>query len=224
MSNTAFHIGIVAHHARADQAHALQEQVRATYVHMDNGTVGCNAAHRKAWTYLAGTESDWAVTLEDDAVPVDGFTQQLGQALAVAPSPIVSLYLGRVRPPHFQPFVEQALTQARQANSCWLTGKLLHAVGVAIRTDHIRSMLDESDPNLPIDQSIGVWARNQGIDTAYTLPSLVDHDDGPTLIEHHDKTPRLPGRVAWWTGTRDVWTDKATAMMGPKVHDYDVPG
>lgn len=192
---------------------------------MSNGNLTCEANHRRCWSYLAGSNPEpWSIVVEDDALPVEGFTRQLEKALTAAPSPIVSLYLGRIRPPHFQPFIELSLTHARRDNSCWLTGKLLHGVGVAIRTDMVKAMLDEADPQLPIDQSIGVWARRQGIDTAYTLPSLLDHDDGPTLIEHRDNTPRSPGRVAWWTGTRDAWTDKTTPMLGPTVHDYDVPG
>lgn len=208
-----FCIGIVAHHARADAAHALQEQVHAAYLHMDDGTVGCEGSHRKAWTYLAGTQSDWCVVLEDDALPVEGFTQQVEQALTASPCNIVSLYLGQGRPPQWQARVSQAIHAAELDDACWIVGRrLLHGVAVAIRTHLIPSMLDHiTSSTRPIDFAIKDWAVEAGHDIAFTQPSLVNHADGPTLIQRDDSA-RTETRTAWRVGTRHTWTPKSVAL------------
>ncbi|CKH13395.1 hypothetical protein PXH78_33115 [Mycolicibacterium smegmatis] len=204
-------IGVVAHWKRADMAQALAEQVSASFVSVDDGTLGAEANHLQVWKHLADMGTTHCCVLEDDAVPVDGFRDQLDQAIEVAPAPVVSLYLGRSRPPQWQPKIYRAIEKADD-DTCWIVGThLLHAVGVVIPTDLVQSMTSHRT-NLPIDQSISLWARVRGHRVAYTVPSLVDHLDGPTLIQHPDGKPRPAGRVAWQVGTRNKWTDKAVNL------------
>jgi GR25 family glycosyltransferase involved in LPS biosynthesis len=211
-------IGIVAHTARLDQANALADTVNATYISVDDGTLGCNANHKKVWTHLAEQSTEWSIVLEDDAIPVDNFLDQATQALAAAPGPIVSFYLGKHHIPQLdiEQDKQQAIARADAADAHWITGRhLFHAVAVAVRTDHTRPMLNHLNqlPDFfPIDEAICHWANNNFIDISYTWPSLIDHADLPTLFRHHDKLPRPPGRVAYRTGTRDTWTDKAVTL------------
>lgn len=212
-------IGVVAHTARAQQAHQLMEQTGAAYMSIDDGTLGCNRNHKRVWAAVANySTDDWCVVLEDDAVPVDDFTTQLPQALAMSPAPIVSLYLGR----HHIPTVDwekrkkHALAAADTADAHWLTTNyLLHAVAVAVKTSYIPTMLHHLNqlPNfLPIDEAITHFAHNYNLTVGYTTPSLCDHADQPTLFRHYDKLDRPPGRVAYHTGTRPTWNNKAVAM------------
>lgn len=197
---------------------ALADKVNADYISIDDGSLGCNGNHRKVWTWLAETTADWSVVLEDDASPADDFTTQLERALAIAPTPIVSLYLGRERPPHWQPFIQMSLKEAQATNCCWLTSdELLHAVGVAIRTELITPMLEQTNTLIAFDEAVGLWARANQHRIAYTLPSLINHEDGPTLFKHPDGDRRYPGRVAWWTGTRDQWTSKSLPLRQPSL-------
>jgi hypothetical protein len=203
-------LGVVAHHARADQAHALQEAIQAQYMHMDNGTLGCDRSHKKAWSYLSGKNTDWSVVVEDDAVPVDGFRGQLEQALTVTPAPVVSLYLGTSQPKHYQPKIGLARSNANAVNACWLTtNTVLHAVAVAVRTELLSSML--LDKRYPIDEALTDWVKREHLKVAYAWPSIVDHDDGPTLVNHADGE-RLRHRKAWWCHTRNEWTDRAVKL------------
>jgi len=209
-------IAIVAHTARLEQADGLAAKVNANAVLVDDGTLGCNANHRRAWERLAEGDSEWSLCMEDDALPVDGFNEQLEQVLAVAPSPVVSLYLGRLRPPHWQHRIRNTLANT---DAHWLTAPaLLHAVAVCIRTEILPLMLHGSpthkpmDAHKPIDEAIGTYARRNGIKVAYCNPSLVDHADQGTLIAHPDRQPRKPGRVAWRVGTRDMWTSSTAAI------------
>ena len=209
-------IGIVAHTARAEQVRQLKEQVGAAYVSIDNGALGCDNNHRKVWQYLADHREnhDWCIVLEDDAVPCNDFRNQLQQALTTAPlrAGIVSLYLGRQRPPQYQWAIEQAIEIADDHDASWLAAhSLIHAVGVAIRGEHVEQMLSRLT-ELPIDEAINWWAHNTTTKVFYTHPSLVDHADTDTLVEHRDGHRREPGRKAWRHGTREHWTTTQTPM------------
>jgi len=211
-------IGIVAHTARAEHAHTLMDQVGAAYTSVDNGTLGCNGNHKQVWTWLNNHTDDWAIVLEDDSLPTPDFVHQATQALAVAPSPLVSFYLGKHHIPtlDIEHHKEQAITKAQSADAHWITSRqLLHAVAVAIDKDHIAAMLAhiaDLPEQFPIDEAITHWATTNTIDVCYTWPSLVDHADQPTLFRHLDKLPRPPGRVAYNTGGHDTWTDRAVIM------------
>jgi hypothetical protein len=203
-------IAIVAHTKRSEQAHALFDTVGAAYMSMDNGTLGCEANHRKAWTYLAGKDTTWSVVLEDDAEPVEDFTAQLERALSVAPTPVVGLYLGTATPAHWQPRIQAALQYHPEAH--WFTPRfsLINAVGVAIRT-HLLPLTLEA--NLPADQALANWCRTNHHQVAYTNPSLIDHRDEPTVIAqrvgHGGSTQP---RKAWNVGTRTRWTPREAPL------------
>lgn len=218
-------IAIVGHVSRAAMVEQLAGTVSADYVTMDDGTLGCEANHRKAWSWLAANNtSSWSTVLEDDAVPVDDFTTQLDQALTAAPTPIVSLYLGKLRPQNYQAKILVATQAANRTGAAWIiTTDLLHAVGVCIRTQLIPSMLTHvAATKFPSDSAITDWAIIHEHEVAYTWPSLVDHADGPTTVTHthyavgqvlhRDDQPRTPGRIAWWHGTRPNWNTTQVEM------------
>jgi hypothetical protein len=209
-------IGIVAHLDRTAQTQWLAGLTKADYIAYDDGSRGCEANHRRVWKWhTENTTTEWAITLEDDAVPCVGFRDQLNQVLSVAPTPIVSLYLGRSRPlAGWQTKIRLAVDKANQANSHWITSTdLLHGVGACIRTDLIPHMLaHKHDHRLPIDAAISDWAKTNGHHVGYTWPSIVEHADGPTLIAHPDQQPRDRPRIAWWNGTREHWNNTTVTM------------
>jgi hypothetical protein len=208
---TTTHVAIVAHTARAPMAEALAAAVNADWVSIDDGRLGAEGNHHAVWAWHTANPAAWHVTLEDDCLPVDGFRDQLAQALAVAPTPIVSLYLGRQRPAWWQQRIGAAIKQAEQEDARWIVSTdLLHAVGVAIRGDLIADM--PALHNLPVDEALNCWAHQTGHRIAYTVPSLIDHLDGPTVINHQDGDPRPPGRIAWQTGTAVAWDGSWVAM------------
>jgi GR25 family glycosyltransferase involved in LPS biosynthesis len=205
-------IGIVAHTARSAQAQHLADLTGAAFISFDDGTLGCAANHTQAWQQLVTAGTEWVAVLEDDAIPVNNFRAQLEQALAVAPSPIVSLYLGTSRPKHWQHFVTAAVHHANQADVSWLTAThLLHCVGVAVRTEHAPLMaawcshLDQPLDDHPVGQHL----------IAYTWPSLVDHADETTVVLHPDGQTRDRPRVAHRVGTRGTWTDRTVQIPTP---------
>lgn len=206
-------IGIVAHVLRVDMVEWLVEEVRPDVIEIDDGKLGGYANHRRVWREVAARGGDWTVVLEDDCVPVQGFGDQLKQALAVAPCPIVGLYLGRARPPQWQLKIRDALNKAKP-DTCFLTGPhLINAVGTAIKTPLVGDMLSTVNYG-PIDEAITQWMIARGHWVAYTAPSLVEHRDTPTVIpQRRDHQQRVPGtRVAWNVGTRDSWTPESVML------------
>jgi hypothetical protein len=218
---TDFHIGIVAHARRMNLAKQLCETVRADFISIDhNSTMGCEGNHRAVQHHLLNLGATFSVVLEDDAEPVDGFREQLSAALTSAPETagVLSFYLGRQRPPQHQGAIGRALDAANATGAHWLVGnRLLHGVAYAIRTELLASLLEFRSLRLtPIDQHITIWARetlgNQSV--AYSVPSLCNHADMPTVIPRHpDGQPRPPGRVAWQTGRRNHWKPVSTPLL-----------
>ena len=210
-----YRIGIVSHHTRLKMSDLLCVEVEADLLSIDPGNIGAGSNHKRVWAELATFDTDWSVVLEDDAVPVIGFRDQLAKALTAAPAPIVSLYLGQLRPPNAQPKILDAIAKADANEAHWIiSDRCLHAVGLAVRTELIEDMLANLKAYLPIDQAIGRWARTKGHEIAYTVPSLVDHADTSTLINHPDGKPRTPGRIAHRTGTRATWNSASVAHGG----------
>lgn len=214
-------IGVVADMRRRAQAEELADKVDATVLSFDDGIMGCTKNHIKTWTNLVQHGADWLVVLEDDAVPVDGFREQLDMALAAAPADIVGLYLGTGWPRAWQRFIKKALADARQSDANWIVSShLLHAVGTAIKVDLANDMLravawmSEEQRRWPFDEQITHWARYmRGHRIAYTVPSLVDHRDGESLVYHPDGDGRNGKRVAWEVGCRHMWNGTNTVMM-----------
>lgn len=220
-------IAIVAHTSRSEKAHQLMAQTRAEYMTVDDGKLGCERNHRKAWEWLAKhNKGEWSVILEDDAEPVSDFRNHLHEALAHAPGPIVSLYLGTNRPGFCQASIRSAIAEAESMTSqpSFLVSNppaLLHAVGVVIRTDIITEALEGTArvPYAlhPVDTGLGMWAAANGHGICYTYPSLVDHAFGSTVIaEHHDGEPRTAERRAWCAQPRSArWDGSCVTMQLP---------
>jgi GR25 family glycosyltransferase involved in LPS biosynthesis len=188
---------------------------------IDDGRKGCNQNHKDVWQTLnAVCQDEWAVVLEDDAVVGDDFNEQLGMVLAAAPTDLVSLYRGHnVNNPAFETNGLDAGMRATIDGTHWvMAGHLLHAVAVCIRKTRIHDMLAHVrllPANFPIDQAISHWAKGADTQISYCWPSIVDHEDGDSVIlRHHryDKLPRPKGRVAYLYGGRTKWNSEAIQL------------
>lgn len=204
---------VVGHHARIIEATGLAHSVGAVVV-LDDGSIGADGNHLRAWDATSTLPSDWAVVLEDDAQPVPGFLEQAERALAAAPEPVVSFYLGQTRPRRWQERIAPAIAHAERRQAHWLTTThVLHAVAVAI---HVRLREDwqafARTNTLPIDERLTAWCLARDHKVAYSLPSLVDHADGPTLVNHKSTVGGIGPRRAWRTGARTIWTPQSAPM------------
>lgn len=205
---------VVAHEARIVEATELANSLGAV-ITVDDGTAGADANHLKAWAATSAMDGQWSAVLEDDAIPVHGFLEQAEAALAAAPADVVSLYLGTGKPRAWQQqVIPAALANADAHQAHWIaTGHVLHAVAIAMRTELREDWLAWAPQSTrPIDQRLSEWCRLRDHTVAYAVPSLVDHHDGPTLINHSDRKPRSMARIAWRTGTRSNWNSRAVTM------------
>lgn len=204
---------VVGHHARIEAATELAKTLGGV-VSMDDGSKGAGANHISAWQLTDTLDTTWAAVLEDDAQPVPGFLAQAEQALAVAPEPVVSFYLGRTRPVRWQERIAPLISEADRTGAHWIVAAhAVHAVALAVHTDLREDWLDFATHNkLPPDERMTAWCFARGHDVAYAWPSLVDHADGPTLVRHKNTGGTTGPRKAWSAGTRDQWTSKAVTM------------
>lgn len=208
-----------AHIDRLGQAEALLESlpIDARGMVVDRGQHGELDNHDRAWelAYELAMEEDldWCVVLEDDALPITSFSAVLPDVLDLCPGDgIVSLYTGTGRPPQFMSVVESACFIAQATNRAWLRSrKLLWGVAVAIPTQYVPHMLDFVRDDLrPYDYRLGRWAQGSRLPVWYTYPSMVDHSDGPTLINHQDGQARTERRIAHSLGIpleNSEWVD-----------------
>lgn len=204
-------IGIVGHVDR--DPYTLADQVAADHVSVDDGTLGSGRNHLRLLTMTRAGTSEWVVVLEDDAVPVDGFREQLAMALEIAPSPIVGLYFQRHYPPAMRQPLNRATREADQVGAHWITGPQLWGVGYAIRGDVLDELLDDLQHADHIDAAISEWAIQRGHRIALTWPCLADHLDGPSLITERVGSSARGPRKAWRAGARDHWTADAVEII-----------
>lgn len=203
---------VVAHTGRIGMASELALQVGAP-LWVDDGRYGPGGNHARAWGYLAHSGAAYGVVLEDDALPVPNMLDALSAGLEHLPTAdaVVSLYLGTSYPVQAQRKVSAAIKRADDECASWIKGSgLLHGVGVVLRTDHIASMLSFRS-SLPYDEALGLWAKRSQLSTFYCHPSLVDHADEVTVVDHPDGLGRVLPRRAHRVGV-PVWSNRFVTL------------
>lgn len=183
---------VVAHFARRAQAETLGRTLGA-HISMDEEGRGATWGHRRALEWAA-EQSERVIVLEDDALPVPGFLELAAAALARYPDDLVSLYLGSGRPPQVQATIAERLAIADRTGATHIKlATLVHGVCYSIPRAGLPRVLGRAWGSQG-DYGIGAaWNRP----VVYTVPSLVDHADGPSVERHADREPRTQPRRAW---------------------------
>ena len=184
---------VIGHHSRYASAALLAGELGA-HLLIDKGNHGANWNHRRAIEWAA-EQPCRVVVLEDDALPVAGFTQLVGEWLYRFPDSLVSFYLGTGRPPQYQMQVAERLIAADKTRSYFITlPRLIHGVCYSVPPHRISRVLSQWDSNKPADFAVGdAW----GGSVVYPCYSLVDHADGEPVERHPDSAPRTERRRAW---------------------------
>lgn len=184
---------VVGHHTRISSAQQLAVQLGA-HLLIDSGEHGANWNHRRALEWAA-EQSCRVVVLEDDALPVVGFTEQVGEWLNRFPDSLVSFYLGTGRPPQYQLQIAERLINADKVRSDFIMlQRLIHGVCYSIPPQSISRVLSQWDRSKPADYAVG---DAYGGVVVYPCWSLVDHADGEPVERHPDSAPRTERRRAW---------------------------
>jgi len=131
------------------------------------------------------------VVIQDDVLPCRDLLAGLTKALEhVPPDAPVCGYVGARRPN--APLVSAAIGRAAAQKASWIT---MHTLNwgplIALPTNIIDEMIAYCDPLTTIDnydrRLSRYWELRRGVRIWYTVPSLVDHRDGPSMV---------PGRVS----------------------------
>jgi hypothetical protein len=194
----------MAHKDRQAAAQVLGVELRAP-VYIDFTDDRNAAAERRngdiAWR--DGQGGDWTVVLQDDALPVEGFREQVSAALAHAPQTAVGLYFGGGRPEGG--LTSWAAQRADGFDAAWIEWhKLAWGVGVAMPTAAVEDFLAWARNQAQrYDRRISEFWQMRRAPVRYTWPSLVDHDDElPTIAQ---RRPAGVARRAYRVGKRDSW-------------------
>lgn len=184
---------VIAHHLRAEQAHCLADQYRA-HLFIDETGKGANWNHHRALKWAA-QQSSRVVVLEDDALPVHGFTDKVTEWLARFPDDMLSFYLGTGRPPQYQMQIAERLIVADKTRVDFITlPRLIHGVCYSVPPQRISRVLSQWDSSKPADYAVG---DAFGGAVVYPCYSPVDHADGEPVERHSDSAPRTERRRAW---------------------------
>lgn len=184
---------VVGHHSRYKQALCLAESLGAVLL-IDSGDHGANWNHRRALEW-ASEQDCRVVVLEDDAQPVGGFTEQVGEWLTRFPDNLVSFYLGTGRPPQYQMQIAERLVIADKSRADFITmPRLIHGVCYSVPQQHLACVLARWDNSKAADYAVG---DAHGGSVVYPCYSLVDHADGQSVEVPQDGMPRTERRKAW---------------------------
>ena len=186
-------IVVVGHHSRIVKAQRLSAILGARLL-VDDGDPGANKNHYRALEWAA-EQSCRVVVLEDDALPVAGFSEQVSEWLNRFPDSLVSFYLGTGRPPQYQMQIAERLIVADRTQADYITlPRLIHGVCYSVPPQHIERVLSRWDCSKPADYAVG---DAYGGAVVYPCYSLVDHADGEPVERHPDSVPRTERRRAW---------------------------
>ena len=181
---------VVGHHSRRESATKLARSLNAALA-MDEGGTGSLRNHDLAWKMAYSPDADWIVVLEDDAILLDGFENHVQEALQHVPRDgAVSFYTGTGQP--FRYPVSAAVKKALRRGASWLRANSLYwGPAVALPVHHVQPMLRfVKDIDRPYDQRLGLYLLANRYPCFYTMPSLVDHQDGESLIQASDRVRR----------------------------------
>lgn len=193
MVETQVKFVVVGHHSRHKQAGRLAESIGAVLL-IDSSDRGANWNHRRALQWAA-EQSCRVVVLEDDALPVEGFTETVTDWLARFPEDMLSFYLGTGRPPQYQMQIAERLINADKVRSDFIMlQRLIHGVCYSIPPQSISRVLSQWDCSKPADYAVG---DAYGGVVVYPCWSLVDHADGEPVERHPDSASRTERHRAW---------------------------
>ncbi|MDE7661659.1 hypothetical protein NVR71_24655, partial [Enterobacter hormaechei] len=127
MMLTDIKLCVVGHHSRIGHAQRLAALLDA-HLLIDDGNHGANWNHHRALQWAA-EQSSRVVVLEDDALPVRGFMDQVAVWLVRFPCHMLSFYLGTGRPPQYQMQIAERLIVADKTRADYITlSRLIHGV------------------------------------------------------------------------------------------------
>lgn len=191
-------VAIMAHPKRAHQAKSLKSWLKAmpfSDVEIIYNEKGDEVSpHDREWNtgkrclQYGVNKADWHLVIQDDAILTPFFYENLVGAINALPiKTLISLYTGQSRP--WPSRILNAVERAEDGDwiRFWI---LLWGVAIVIPSDHIEPLLEfVAGREEPYDSRIGMFYQANMLPVYYTMPSLVDHDDGQKSLLGHGIEP-----------------------------------
>jgi hypothetical protein len=193
---------IMAHPARSEQVEGLQAKLdREVPVIWDQIQDRWDTGRRSM--LAADPACTHHAVIQDDILIPNDLLAGIERALAYIPeaAPLVG-YVGRVRPERDK--VKDLVAVANQRDASFITMTRIHwGPLIVVPTSHVCAMIEFCDPLVGIlnyDLRLSRYWEEAGIRSYYAWPCLVDHADGPSLVEGRCGVDRVhsrrPSRVA----------------------------
>jgi len=165
----------------AEQMRQLQHDPRLAFVEVVKDPVreGVWATSRRAWKRAGVRGATHHLVIQDDAVLCEGFVGLMLGALEAVPAAPVGPYCPRK-------IATEA--QARGESWCWAPDGVW-GVAFCLPTPMVYDFLRWYGPNWAPgsnaeDGALTAWVHATGVGVWLTVPSLVDHMPGPSLLGH----------------------------------------
>lgn len=212
---------IMAHPVRQESAEQVQSSLdrHVPIIYDENPVPSADklqrwAVGRRCWE-AHDPAADWHLVLQDDVLISQNLLAGLERALGeLGPEGLVSAYTGTGRPD--QSNVRRAIAHADRNGHSWMSTRSLNwGPAIILPTFVIPDMLDwcedhirrNKPPRSNYDYALGVYARDElGYRTWYTVPSLVEHRDLPSLVGHDTGPKRVAHRFHDGDALEIDWT------------------
>lgn len=185
-------IAIVGHISRLPRCERLS-QLFGAEVFIDSVGKGALFNHLRALRW-ASQQSERVIVMEDDAIPVVGFEEKAERWFSLFPDYFLSFYLGTSRPPQYQSIIDKLIPEAQLLERDYIVlQQLIHGVCYSPPVGSIPKILGKIDMSKPADFAIGsAWGNG----VFYSIKSLVEHADEPSVEKHTDGRVSSGKRVA----------------------------
>jgi hypothetical protein len=158
---------------------------------------------------------DWALIMQDDAVPFDGWDQELGPALVHSPGPLLSLS-------HFASVGEKAAAAGYAYGQPGMWGPAwAHRRDAVLGTLALYPRIFEINPRYsPADGPAYIWSLLAGHPPVFTSRALFDHPPWRSSRGHPTTGARRPYLSILHDGPH--WT--APGVWQRPVRDFETEG
>lgn len=179
---------------------------------------------KRAWEVGLGEGADYHLVIQDDAIPCHDFGRLAAEAAHWAAGHPVSFYTGAGRP--YGSVVGPAVQRALKTGRPWISMRgPIWGVAVALPTENIKPFLAAAARmDCVYDERLGRFYHENDRPCFYTVPSLVDHRQLPSLVEDHD----LPGitrrAYAWEDFPADINWNSLPLRIGDPNQPFRADG
>lgn len=179
----------MAHPSRVGQVDELRARLdRAPTVVWDDGSNNVWITGRRSLLASLEQPGSHSFILQDDAVIPDRLVEVCESILGHTPPDVpVALYMGRSRTKPRRFAMSAVTDEAKSAGASFAVfGGPYWGVGLLIPQHDIEAIVAHGDENTHRERNYDIriarFYESKGIDCWYTMPSVVDHRRGPSLM------------------------------------------